>query len=503
MKKAIYKFLIAIVVFTMACADLDEKPIGVLAPSSVFNTPKDVEIAVLGSLGLLATEELFGRQFNVALMLRSDMVDIGDRGTPAARQQMNDFNMDDSNGMIAVFWPRWYQVISGANAAIDGASRINATEAELNPIVAEARFYRAFSYYHLVRNFGDIPYIDFFITDPVSVAKISKTPASEVYAKILEDLEFAKQHLPEKYPANVRTRATKGTAAAYLANYWLTLGNYEKAYAEAKWVIDNKERFGYGLVEDFQDLFNATKANGLKEHIFAIDYMGLKTGGGNANVDYVASMTGVRGADRQGWSVAVPSMEVYNTWDSRDYRKKVSFADSIIMKGVLQPYTMFANTKRPHIAKFFRFAGNAEGEYQNSDHNYADFRYAEVLLIAAEALAEINNGPNNEAIEYVNQIRERARNWAGIQTDFPANVQTGLNKTDFIELILEERRLELAFEWKRWYDIQRRKLGEKVFKGPNSLEPRSTFDPQRDYLMPIPRSELDKNPNLRPQNSGY
>ncbi|MNL42214.1 SusD family protein [compost metagenome] len=72
-----------------------------------------------------------------------------------------------------------------------------------------------------------------------------------------------------------------------------------------------------------------------------------------------------------------------------------------------------------------------------------------------------------------------------------------------IDLILEERRLELAFEYKRWYDIKRRNLGEKVFKGTNSLEPHDSFNAARDYLMPLPRVELQVNPNLAPQNPGY
>ncbi|MBC8152805.1 MAG: RagB/SusD family nutrient uptake outer membrane protein, partial [Bacteroidetes bacterium] len=132
-----------------------------------------------------------------------------------------------------------------------------------------------------------------------------------------------------------------------------------------------------------------------------------------------------------------------------------------------------------------------------------DFRYAEVLLIAAEALAE-TTGPNPEAIGYVNQIRARARNWVGrpLQT-FPADVPATTDKAAFINLVLEERRLELAFEFGRWYDIKRRKLGDAVFKGANALETRPTFDASRDYLMPIPKTELDINPNLRPQNPGY
>ena len=158
------------------------------------------------------------------------------------------------------------------------------------------------------------------------------------------------------------------------------------------------------------------------------------------------------------------------------------------------------NTKQPHIAKYTRFPWG--GEFRNSDTNYPAMRYAEVLLIAAEALAE-TSGATEEAVGYVNQIRERARNWPGENSTFPEDVSEGIGTPEFIELILEERRLELAFEFKRWYDIKRRRLGEEVFKGPDSLEPHPNFDPNRDYLMPLPQVELNVNPNLRPQNPGY
>src|SRR5687768_3115611 len=487
----------------LSCADLEEKPVGLLAPEGFFKTPKDVETAIFGAYGWIASERLWGRQYVAAIMLRSDMVDIGDRGTPAERQQVNDFNMDDGNGMVRQFWPYWYQVISAANSAIAGAESLALPEDEINPLIGEARFVRAFSYYNLVQVFGDVPYIDFFISDPESVISISKTPEAEVYQNILADLEFAKQWLPDQQPSDVRSRPTKGTAASYLASVHLTLHDYQKAYEEAKWVIDNKGTFDYSLEPDFQNLFRAEMQNGLEETIFSLDFLGLQNGNGGANDDIMPPMTGIRGADELGWSVCVPSMAVYNTWDDRDYRKEVSFADEAPVGGVVVPYTQFQNTKRPHIAKYRRFPGesNAEGRY--SDNNYATMRYAEVLLIAAEALAEITGGSSAEAEGYVNEVRARARNWAGTTTSFPENVQSGLSKQDFIDLVLEERRLELAFEYKRWFDIKRRDLGVEVFTGPNSLEPHPNFDPSRDYLMPLPRTELAINPNLLPQNPGY
>lgn len=503
MKNLNIKFFAILFVSTIFsnCTDLEKSPVGLLSPEGLFNSPKDVEIAIAGSYAWITSERLYGRQFVSALMLRSDMVDIGDRGTPAERQQVNDFDMDDNNGMVRSFWPYFYQAISAVNAAILGAESLSNPESELNPLVAEARFIRAFCYYHLVRNFGDIPYIDYFVNDPEATKVLSKTPASEVYAGIMADLQYAKEWLPDLWPDGLRSRPTKGSAASYLSSVYLTLGDFQNAYNEAKWVIDNKTRFDYQLLPDYQDLFVAGPPN-KKEHIFMAEFVGLQGGGGGANDDLMGPMTGIRGADELGWSVLVPSLEVFNSWDERDYRKHVSFADSSLFDGEMQPYTFYDNTQRPHIAKYRRFPGNANAEGRNSDNDYACFRYAEILLTAAEALTEVS-GPTDEAIGYINEVRARARNAGGVQRDFPADLTNNISKEEMIDLILEERRLELSFEYKRWYDIKRRDLGEEAFKGPNSLEPHANFDPNRDYLMPLPRTELDINPNLLPQNPGY
>ena len=503
MKRYIFKALFLLMAFSFAtCTDLEEEPVGILSPVGFFNSTRDVETAIFGSYGLIASESMYGRKLVLTLQLRGDMCDIGDRGTPARRQQVNDFNMDALNGMVTAFWPRMYQVIASANSAISGAEGLGLSEDVGNPLIAEARFVRAFTYYHLVRLFGDIPYIDFFIDNPESVTELSKTSAAEVYTNIIADLEFAKQWLPDEQPASTRTRPSKGTAAAYLSSVYLTNQDFSKAYEEAKWVIDNKGRFGYGLMGDFQELFDATNADGLAEHLFIADFLGNQTGPSNQNTDWMGPITGIRGSDDQGWSVSVPAMGVFDSWDERDYRRTVSMDDTTLVDGEPIPYTEFANTQRPHIAKFMRFCGNSRGDCGQSDNNYPAMRYAEVLLIAAEALNE-TSGPTAEAQGYVNEIRARARNWAGTMTNFPEDVPGGLSADEFRTLVLEERRIELAFEFKRLYDIKRRDMGNEFFKGTNSLEPHDNFDPSRDYLFPLPADELDRNGNLGPQNPGY
>ncbi|QGY47421.1 RagB/SusD family nutrient uptake outer membrane protein [Maribellus comscasis] len=505
MKKINYITIVLLSLFIFSCTELDEIPVTDISPEGYFKDVATVEAAVLGTYGYIASEGYWGRKYTLTIMLRADMTDIGERGTPARRQQINDFGVDATNGMITAIWPRSYEIISAANYAIAGAESLTDADADqtaLMQLTAEARLVRAFIYFNLVRMFGDIPYIDYAISDPASVADISKTSEDQVYEGIIADLEFATENLPVTPPDNSRSRPSKGTAYTILADVYLTLGNFQEAYNHAKWVIDNEAELDYDLESDYQDLFDATKQDATKEHIFSFDFLGSQSGSGSTNDDLTGALTGVRGADVQGWSVAVPSLDVYNTWDDRDYRKKVAFADSTLINGVLQPYTVYSTVKRPHIAKYFEKPGNSNGEARYSDHNYAAYRYGEVLLTAAEALNEVS-GPTDEALGYVNRIRERARNWAGTTVDFPADVQTGISKDEFRNLVLEERRLELSFEFKRWYDIQRRDLGEEAFTGTNSLEPHSNFDSSRDYLLPIPQDELDRNPNLLPQNSGY
>ncbi len=499
MKKIIIN-LLAIVLMSglWGCTKLDENPVGLLSPDGFFKTKKDVQAAVYGINGVLAHESLFGRAYLTTLMLRDDMSDIGNRSTALDRINVNDFAVNSTNGLINQIWTQFYVVISCANNAEAGAKSLGLADSEINPLIAEARFGRAFSYFHLVRVFGDLPYIDFVVADPDSVKTISRTKEADVYKSIIADLEFAKQWLPDKQTSDCRTRPSKGTAASYLASVYLTLKDYPKAYTEAKYVIDNKALFGYELAPDYQNLYNAATANVLKETIYAIDFLGVQNLG-SYNDDLMATMTAAQPwFNKSGFDVIVPSLKVYESFNTLDYRKKVSF-DTVYAGVYYTNWVAFA--KRPHIAKWSRFPGNnTNGRY--TDHNYPDMRYAEVLLIAAEAIGE-NTGSNTEAEGYVNQVRARARNAAGVMGTYPADVPGGLDKTSFINLVLEERRIELAFEWKRWFDIKRRNLGDAVFKGANSLETHANFDASRDYFFPIPKTELDVNPNLGPQNTGY
>ena len=501
MKKNILILLICLLGL-FSCTSLEEDPVGVYAPESFFKSDTDVEAAIFGAYGLMASEPFWGRKLSLPIMLLSDMVDIGNPGTPTRRVQMNNFTSDAYNGMVTEFWPRSYLIISSANTAISGAESLeNISDDERNALIAEAKFARAFVYFNMVRLFGDIPYIGEAVTDPESLTDISKTSKEEVYNNIIADLEFGLEHLP--YTQNSRARASRSSAAAMLADVHLTLGNWSEAYTNAKWVIDNASNLDVALEPDYQVLFDASQDDGQKEHIFVIDFLGLQQGTSFwTGDDLIGPLTGVGGgSDMAGWDVAVPSLAVYNSFDDRDYRKQVAFVTETTFSGVLKPYTEWTY-QRPYMAKYTRYPGKANNDARWSDRNYAIYRYADVLLMAAEAGNEVS-GPSSELEGYINQIRARARNAAGVMNNYPENVSSGMSKDEFRDMVLEERRIELCFEFKRWWDISRRKMGDEVFKGANSLEPHTNFDANKHYLLALPQDELDRNPNLLPQNPGY
>ena len=515
MKTFKYLVLLLASVSIIGCSDLEEEPVGLLAPEGFFQSTADIQTAINASYAAMINEKFWGRKLSIALMLRSDMVAL----TPASagnsrRKEMDDALGLDNNGMISEFWPKTYEGIAAANGAIAGAELVNAPDEEKNPVIAQAYFARAFFYFHLVRQFGAVPYVTETISaaNADEIASINRTPVAEVYAGIISDLEFAKAHLPNTQSS--RSIPAKSAASSYLALVYLTMGDYQNAWNEAKGVIDNAGTYGLELDPDFQTLFDASAIDGSPEPIFALDYNNVEAP--NNAYDQIAPMTGIRGNSRHGnsntgWSQAIPTLKVYEDWSSDDYRRAVSMDDKAIFEegGEFFDYTQFgtvagsthsAAVARPYIAKYYRFPGDfARGSVRATSHNYSMMRYAEVLLIAAEAAVEL--GDNGSATTYINMVRERARAGGSWNSTAPSAVPADISGAVTVNDVLEERRLELAFECKRWYDIARRQLGETVFSasGFEGTKPGFSSD---NYLMPLPGTEIISNPNLT-QNPGY
>ncbi|MGJ8736360.1 RagB/SusD family nutrient uptake outer membrane protein [Zobellia laminariae] len=528
-----YKYLFLLIGLSIVgCSDLEEDPITELSPESYFSSLslEQVEGFVAGSYAHMLHRNFMSREMTQALMFRSDMMAIGRTGAQE-RIDHDNFTVQADNALIAggsnVYWPKVYQIIGAANEAIAAGNALTEEdEAVVNEVLARARFARAFAYFHLVRQFGDIPYLD--ETTILSEAAVApRTPAADIYASIIEDLEFAKQWLPNTQAS--RAIPAKSAASAYLALVYLTMEDWQKSYDEAKDIINNEGTYNLALEPNFQNLFDAIKNDESLEPIFILDFTGVSDG--DQGRDYQVAFTGIRSDDQYdmggGWSVEVPALKVFTTWDDQDYRRAVTFDATAVQGGAVVPYTNFTDAdgravNRPHVGKYTRMASKLpqqDGNGRTSHSNYMMMRYAEVLMIGAEAANELGIAADAEA--WVNRVMARSRagglSWAnGAEVTIPPSAVpadfSGLSQADFRTRILEERRLEFAYEMKRWYDITRRKLGNEVF-GANGLEsevstesgvgpgPKS-FDPSRDYLLPIPASEIIINPNLT-QNPGY
>jgi len=508
MKNTKYIFLLIIGLSILGCSDLEEEPVGLLSPDGFFQSVQDIQTAVDGSLTHAINEEIWGRKLSIGLMLRSDMVNL--QSTQTYRVEVNMHSISGNNEMVYDPWRRIYLGIAAANNAIAGAEEVAVDDEIKNPVTAQAYFARAFYYFHLVRLFGDIPYVDAPVTDIEAASNIEKTPEAQVYENIISDLEYAEAWLPETVPS--RAIPSKAAAKSYLALVYLTMaGNtpgseyWEKAYNKAKEVIDNKGTYDIDLDPDFQTLFNAEKIDASKEPIFVLDYNNVEADD-NA-YDQTAPMTGIRSDDDDsGWSVAVPTMAVYQSFDPQDYRTRVSFQTEATIGGVTVDYTQFDISghehaaNQPYIAKYTRFPGPyARSNKRATSHNYSMIRYAEVLLIAAEAGIESGKA---DAVDYINEVRRRARNGGEStnggyepETIPPSTVPADLTSVT-VEDVLEERRIELAFEGKRWYDIKRRQLGDQVFSASGYEGEKPDWNAAEDYLTPIPEDEIDRNPNL-------
>ena len=516
MKKNIYLLLFVVGLSILGCSKLEENALSQLEPAERSVDLETIETTIAGAYGHLDARAFMSRALGLTVMLRSDMVDIGNPSTNADRIEHDQFTVSASNPLILnpsnperSFWPRLYQVVRGANETLIELEVLDEQEAGVKEeIAARARFVRAFAYYHLVRLFGDIPYLD-ETTTTADASIAPRTSVDIVYENIIADFEYAKAWLADSQTN--RAIPGKAAAGAYLASVYLTRGAYQMAYNEATDVINNAGLYNLALDPDYRNIFHAVNTDASLEPIFIIDFVGTNVN--DESRDYLAAFTGFFGQATYypsgGWSVMVPAQKVFDTWDDGDYRKQVCFdAEAVDNDANVLSYPDFSsldgrNANRPHISKYTAMAGDlpqANTSGRDSHSNYQLMRFAEVLLIAAEAAIELGN--TGEADQYINMIRERARNGdgSGEPSAIPADI-SGATIAD----VLEERRLELAFEQKRWYDIVRRQMGDEVF-GPNGFETElqgtQNFSAARDYLLPIPPLEITNNPNLT-QNPGY
>lgn len=456
-------------------SNLEEVPLSFLSESNSFNNADDATTAINAVYG--RAKAIYQMPMIVLGDLSGDDLWIRSDADPIT-SEIDQFKYTASNNYFDTFYTNSYITIDRANRVIENVPKIAMDTKLRDQIVAEAKFLRALHYFNLVQAFGDVPLVTKTTTDVVNV-KIPRDPAAKVYGQIIQDLQDAEKALPISYSAAAEIgRATVGAAKSILAKVYLTHKEWANAAAKAREVIDSKT---YRLVPDYQDVFNPDKENG-PEHIFSLQFSCLQPKYGSAMAEnfaiyfsYPINQTG--GAFQVTDSYA-------NSFVAGDYRRQVA----VITQKTLANGTVVQSRTGPHLDKYWD--PNACGAAA-ARNNFLVIRYADVLLMYAEALNELN-GPDAEAYNAINLVRARARKGAATG---PQDL-TGLTQSQFRDAVLQERSWELAGEGHRRWDLLRTgKLLEAARK--------QGYDPSEKYLLfPIPTFERDANPALT-QNPGF
>ncbi|MBP1618912.1 MAG: SusD family [Bacteroidetes bacterium] len=402
----------------------------------------------------------------------SDNADKGSSSTDTGSDKdiLDNLTYTSTDGSIAAMWEHWYKSIGRATTAINYTESYGLTdESYKNRLIGEAKFLRALNYFFLVRGWGAVPIQE---QDLVTRASVS-----DVYAYIESDLLSAIQTLPLKsaYSSSDLGRATKGAAMGLLSKVYLYQENWAKAYAYADSVITSGE---YGLESDYSVLWHESSENGT-ESLFEFQARGESVAHG---VQQYSQTQGARGTTGWGWGFNVPSddmLEVFN--DEGDTIRRdatIIFRNSTLWDG-----RVVGATENPMYN--LKAYSSADAGAEDTDKNIRYLRLGEIYLIRAEAANELGN--TDQALSDLNTIRERVK---------LADVTT-TDQDELREAIWHERRLELAFEHDRWFDLIRTGQAASVMQALGK-----PFVEGKHELFPIPNAQLIQTPDME-QNPNW
>ncbi len=485
-------FLFAFLVFNLSCTDdfIDRDPVYSIDSENYFNSENDYYNALIGAYDLLQASYV-----NVILgeIASDNTLCGGENATDVIGwQQIDDMIHTPVNTELSKVWSFMFAGVNRANYILEFQDK---TDFEgKNIIIAEARFLRAYYNFELLKWFGPIPLKDsrFVLGDETS---IPRSPEEDVYASIEQDLLFAINNL--SYTAPQTGRATKGSAQALLGKTYLYHARLNPSkFSSAASVLEDLINNGpYDLVQNYNSIFENAGENGI-ESVFEVQYTDVEGAGfgclqcseGNVAVGF----SGVRGYNgplfTPGFSFNVPVQEVVDEFEPGDLRKDVAILD--IEAWAAQTGAVYT-TGYEHTGYFNRKylprtrSSQAAGDLNlTNPNNYRAIRFADVLLMAAEAY---NRGgiDDTKAQQYLNRVRQRAFGNSDNNVNSTGNALT--------DAIYHERRVELVGEGHRFFDLVRTGRGTEI----------DGFTPNKNELFPIPIEEIQFSNGNWTQNTGY
>ncbi len=467
---------------TISCDNyVDVDPKYSMDAENYFRSPADFERALTGAYDLMQTSYL---SFWIGEIASDNAIAGGESPTDSeGLHQIDAMTHGGTNSELRSIWRWMYTGITRANYIFEFQNNIEFEGKE--QILAQAAFLRAYYYFELVKFFGDVPLIVDRRLPVGEVGSQERTPKSEVYTQIETDLLFAAEHLD--WTSDVKGRITKGAALALLGKAYL----YQDKFSEATEALDVVINDGpYELVDDYESLFRLSGENN-SETVFDIQYVAVEGGSygcfvcleGNAAVGF----DGIRGYDgpiyADGNSYNLPTADLYEAFANDDPRREVAVLD-------IEAFVAANDDPADDTddIKYVEGGGGHTGYYNNkylkradelglpdtdltSPLNYKVIRYADVLLMAAEAYNRKSSPDDNKARTYLNEVRDRV----GLDP-------ISASGSALTELIWTERNLELAGEGHRFFDLVRTGKAADEIEG---------FEAGKHELFPIPQDEID------------
>lgn len=480
-----------------SCSDfLDIEPKNAVVPSNFFQTEADFMQAVNGAYAPL--QSLYNNQASWAMgEMRSDNTHFfynNDFRSPMP-EEIDEFVNGAENTVTADRYYINFDMIARANKILSVIDDANLEKATSDNFKGQALFLRALGFFDLVRYYGGVP-LPLTPASDLATATLPRSTKEQIYAQIIEDATAAAGLLLNK-AAQEAGRATSGAAWMLLGDVHLNLKNWAEAESALSKVT------GYSLMNDYAAVFSPNNKNN-QESVFEVQYLqgtslNLSSSFPYAFVPLTPDYTkltlgpvGSQSASGSGWNI--PTDDLLSAYESRTKDKRFNASIGFLTGPSTVSDTSYVNL--PYIKKF----QYAHAVFNQTNTNFPIYRYAETLLMQAEAANE--QGKVSDAQNFLNQVRKRA----GLDNS-PAKDQATLRAA-----ILNERRIELAFENKRWIDLVRtgnairvmNAYGAKLKANPAYfyLTPASYNLDENDLLFPIPFLEIQVNPDLA-QNPGY
>ncbi len=493
--KAKVLYIILIVIFSGCSEDFLDRPPNARITGGIFPANQEDAINALNAAySSLRTWQYNCGGFPILDILSDEGLKGSNPGDAANLNLYDNFQHDATDQNPRRWWATLYQAIRKANLVIESVAELDNIDPELQArIIAEARFLRGYHYSILVRAFGDVVVVTSSAVDYND--KKGRSPKEEVWDDLIfPDLEHAADVLPLKseYPSEDLGRATKGAAQALLARMYLFVGDFINAEKNAMEVINSGE---YALEETFSDAFSVDIVFG-QESVFEVGANGRNRASEGGH--QWAQTQGVRGNPSKGWGFNRPSYETILSFGD-DPRLDASV---IFLGEELDGIPIIGDDATPDTT--YDLEGNIveiecynqkvwtpyEAENVSYDVNRRIVRYADVLLMAGEALNE--NGKSAQALPYLNEVRARARG----EDDALLPDITTTNQSELRDIIFTERNRELAFEGLRFWDLVRTGRAVEIL-GPLG------FVEGTHELFPIPLTEIDNSNGAIQQNFGY